>query len=93
MDLLQREGCVLRSTFPAPSLEPDLSARHLVTPLFRKYPVPPQASPILGVEFSGIVEDAGRTGGKWTDGTEVFGLAYGVSFSFLACCAAGTLSG
>jgi NADPH:quinone reductase-like Zn-dependent oxidoreductase len=59
-----------------------------------KYPLPPQASKdILGVEFSGVVEDAGQQGDgaqekagkasvdKWAKGDEVFGLAYGVSLS------------
>lgn len=57
-----------------------------------KYPLPPQASKdILGVEFSGTIEDAGQQSegaeqeagkasvDRWSKGDEVFGLAYGVS--------------
>lgn len=44
-----------------------------------RYPVPPQAGPILGVEFSGIVSQIGETteAGGWVIGDEVFGLTYG----------------
>ena len=43
-----------------------------------KYNAPPQAGPILGVEFSGHIEelDPGAKGG-FKVGDEVFGLAYG----------------
>ena len=42
------------------------------------YPVPPQASKILGVEFSGIIESFGTTPeSSFRVGDEVFGLAYG----------------
>ncbi len=43
------------------------------------YPVPPQASKILGVEFSGVVEAVGAhdEGGEYKVGDEVFGIAYG----------------
>ncbi|CAG8729497.1 9438_t:CDS:2 [Acaulospora colombiana] len=44
-----------------------------------QYPVPPGASQILGVEFSGIVEELGPDTGKWKVGDEVLGLATGVS--------------
>lgn len=45
-----------------------------------KYPLPPQASKtIMGVEFSGIVTKLGEGTGKFKEGDEVFGLAYGVS--------------
>jgi NADPH:quinone reductase-like Zn-dependent oxidoreductase len=47
-----------------------------------KYPVPPQASPILGVEFSGTIEslaDGVKEGFKVGD--EVFGLAYGGAYA------------
>lgn len=43
-----------------------------------QYPVPPQASKILGVEFSGIIESFGDEAEKaFKVGDEVFGLAYG----------------
>ncbi|KAM3065824.1 hypothetical protein ACMFMF_010753 [Clarireedia jacksonii] len=45
-----------------------------------KYNVPPQAGKILGVEFSGVIEELGE--GDVADfhvGDEVFGLAYGAS--------------
>jgi NADPH:quinone reductase-like Zn-dependent oxidoreductase len=43
-----------------------------------KYNVPPQAGPILGVEFSGHIEELGPgAGGEFKVGDEVFGLAYG----------------
>lgn len=47
------------------------------------YPVPPQAGPILGVEFSGIVAQIGETteAGGWAIGDEVFGLTYGGLYS------------
>ena len=42
------------------------------------YPVPPQAGPILGVEFSGTIEGFGNEPERWfKEGDEVFGLAYG----------------
>jgi len=47
-----------------------------------KYPLPPQAGPILGVEFSGVVETLGpgcKDGFK--PGDEVFGLAYGGAYA------------
>lgn len=43
-----------------------------------KYNVPPQAGKILGVEFSGVVEDLGEgDASDFKSGDEVFGLAYG----------------
>lgn len=45
------------------------------------YPVPAGASPILGVEFSGTVEEVGSQAGEWKAGDEVLGLASGVSTS------------
>jgi len=42
-----------------------------------KYPVPAGASKILGVEFSGVIEEVGKEAGEWKAGDEVFGLAYG----------------
>jgi hypothetical protein len=46
------------------------------------YPVPPQASPILGVEFSGTIDSLGE-GCKdgFSIGDEVFGLAYGGAYA------------
>ncbi|KUJ11923.1 quinone oxidoreductase putative [Mollisia scopiformis] len=46
------------------------------------YPVPPQAGPILGVEFSGHIETLGE-GCKdgFKAGDEVFGLAYGGAYA------------
>jgi NADPH:quinone reductase-like Zn-dependent oxidoreductase len=48
------------------------------------YPVPPGASKILGVEFSGtITELSAEGGGKegFKEGDEVFGLAYGGAYA------------
>lgn len=46
-----------------------------------KYPLPPQAGPILGVEFSGTIEEFGEDAEKsFKIGDEVFGLAYGGMF-------------
>ncbi|CAG8147128.1 unnamed protein product [Penicillium olsonii] len=47
------------------------------------YPVPPQAGPILGVEFSGTVSEIGGTTdpGDWRVDDEVFGLAYGGAYA------------
>ncbi|EKD13870.1 uncharacterized protein L3040_005514 [Drepanopeziza brunnea f. sp. 'multigermtubi'] len=47
-----------------------------------KYPLPPQAGPILGVEFSGTVESLAE-GCKdgFKVGDEVFGLAYGGAYA------------
>jgi NADPH:quinone reductase-like Zn-dependent oxidoreductase len=43
-----------------------------------KYPLPPQAGPIMGVEFSGTIEEFGEDAEKgFKIGDEVFGLAYG----------------
>ncbi|CAE6469015.1 unnamed protein product, partial [Rhizoctonia solani] len=43
------------------------------------YPVPPGASDILGVEFSGTIEELGSEVSGFEVGQEVIGLAYGVS--------------
>ena len=43
-----------------------------------KYPLPPGASTILGVEFSGHVAEVGQGVTQWKEGDEVFGLASGV---------------
>jgi len=48
------------------------------------YPVPPGASKILGVEFSGIITELSEEGGGKEDfkkGDEVFGLAYGGAYA------------
>ncbi|KAM4057658.1 zinc-binding dehydrogenase [Hirsutella rhossiliensis] len=46
------------------------------------YPVPPQAPPTLGVEFSGVVEALGAGDhGDFHVGAEVFGLAYGGAYA------------
>jgi len=46
------------------------------------YPVPPQAGPILGVEFSGTIESLGEgTKDGFKKGDEVFGLAYGGAYA------------
>jgi len=48
------------------------------------YPVPPGASKILGVEFSGTIEELGADGGGregFKTGDEVFGLAYGGAYA------------
>ncbi|KAJ5772724.1 hypothetical protein N7520_003253 [Penicillium odoratum] len=48
-----------------------------------RYPVPPHAGPILGVEFSGVIARIGETAdsGGWAIGDEVFGLAYGGAYA------------
>lgn len=49
-----------------------------------KYPLPPQASKtIMGVEFSGVVEQVGEGAQGYKQGDEVFGLAFGVRFGFV----------
>jgi NADPH:quinone reductase-like Zn-dependent oxidoreductase len=46
------------------------------------YPLPPQAGPILGVEFSGTIEGFGEDAEKgFKIGDEVFGLAYGGAYA------------
>jgi len=50
-----------------------------------KYPVPPQAGPILGVEFSGSIESFGDVDdndqGGFNKGEAVFGLAYSGAYA------------
>lgn len=50
-----------------------------------KYPLPPQAGPIMGVEFSGTIVSFGSAdhGGEkdLKEGDEVFGLAYGGAYA------------
>ena len=50
-----------------------------------RYPLPPQAGPILGVEFSGVIACLGDTqqGESWNIGDEVFGLVYGGCIHFI----------
>ncbi|EPQ29611.1 uncharacterized protein PFL1_02830 [Pseudozyma flocculosa PF-1] len=45
------------------------------------YPLPPGASPILGVEFSGTVVATKNTKTSWNVGQEVFGLATGGAYA------------
>ena len=46
------------------------------------YPVPPQAGPILGVEFAGTIESFGKDAERdFQIGDEVFGLAYGGAYA------------
>lgn len=45
------------------------------------YPLPPGASHILGVEFSGVVDGLGPGVTKWSPGDEVYGLVAGVWIS------------
>ncbi|KAI5807471.1 chaperonin 10-like protein [Peziza echinospora] len=47
-----------------------------------RYPVPPNVSTILGVEFSGVVESVGGGDSQgFKTGDEVFGLAYGGAYA------------
>jgi len=46
-----------------------------------KYPVPPGASQILGVEFSGHVVELGSGVSEWKTGDEVFGLTTGGAYA------------
>ncbi|ETI28145.1 hypothetical protein G647_00594 [Cladophialophora carrionii CBS 160.54] len=47
-----------------------------------KYPLPPQAGPIMGVEFSGTIESFGADPERgFNIGDEVFGLAYGGAYA------------
>lgn len=49
-----------------------------------QYPVPPGASKILGVEFSGTIAELSEEGGGkegFKEGDEVFGLAYGGAYA------------
>jgi len=57
-----------------------------------RYPVPPQAGKILGVEFSGTVEELGSgVDGKFSVGDEVFGLTYGGAYAEYVAVEVGTL--
>lgn len=53
-----------------------------------KYPVPPNVTRTLGLEFAGTIEEIGspsaaRAGdqGEWKEGDEVFGLCYGGAYA------------
>jgi NADPH:quinone reductase-like Zn-dependent oxidoreductase len=47
-----------------------------------EYNVPPQAGPILGVEFAGVIEELGKGNvSGFNVGDEVFGLAYGGAYA------------
>lgn len=47
-----------------------------------QYPVPPQISSTLGVEFSGVIEElADQSEGSFHKGDAVFGLAYGGAYA------------
>ncbi|KAI1786870.1 quinone oxidoreductase [Ganoderma leucocontextum] len=46
-----------------------------------KYPLPPGASTILGVEFSGHIEQVGEGVSEWKEGDEVLGLAAGGAYA------------
>jgi NADPH2:quinone reductase len=57
-----------------------------------KYPTPPQAGPILGVECSGIaVEVSAEATDRFAVGDEVFGLTYGGAYAEYVAVQAGTL--
>ncbi|KAL1953524.1 hypothetical protein VTO42DRAFT_2622 [Malbranchea cinnamomea] len=62
------------------------------------YPPPPGASTILGLEFSGVIEevgkdanDEGKNDGDWKVGDEVFGLLYGGGYAEYVVANKGTL--
>jgi NADPH:quinone reductase-like Zn-dependent oxidoreductase len=57
-----------------------------------KYPVPPQAGLILGVECSGIAVEVGaEAADRFAVGDEVFGLTYGGVYAEYVAVQAGTL--
>jgi len=57
------------------------------------YPLPPGVSTIIGVEFSGIVKEAGElASGSWKAGDEVFGLAFGGAYAELIVVDSGMLT-
>lgn len=57
-----------------------------------RYPVPPQAGPILGVEFSGIVSQVSTEASeRFAKGDEVFGLTYGGAYAEYVAVQAATL--
>ena len=57
-----------------------------------KYPTPPQAGPVLGVECSGIaIEVSAEAADRFAVGDEVFGLTYGGAYAEYVAVQAGTL--
>ena len=54
------------------------------------YPLPPGASTILGVEFSGTIEQSATD--KWKHGDEVFGLAFGGAYAEYIAVAEGMIT-
>lgn len=64
-----------------------MSTRQLTT---LSDPLPPGTTEILGVEFSGTIEDAGST--QWQKGDEVFGLTYGGAYAQLVAVAGAMLT-
>ncbi|KAJ2161071.1 hypothetical protein GGF46_001742 [Coemansia sp. RSA 552] len=46
-----------------------------------KYPLPPAAGPILGVEMAGVVAAVGEDTSKFSVGDSVFGLMYGGAYA------------
>ncbi|SCV74048.1 BQ2448_6480 [Microbotryum intermedium] len=54
------------------------------------YPLPPGVTDILGVEFSGVVEES--AGAKFNKGDAVFGLAYGGAYAEYICVHEGMVS-
>ncbi|KAF8558275.1 quinone oxidoreductase putative [Imleria badia] len=55
------------------------------------YPPPPGASQILGVEFSGVVQELGHGVTKWSLGDEVYGLVGGGAYAEYVVCNQGLL--
>ncbi|OYD07365.1 NAD(P)H-quinone oxidoreductase [Paludifilum halophilum] len=75
---------------PAPKLTDDeLLIRVKATALNRadiaqregKYPPPPGASPLLGLEMAGVVEEVGANCSGWSKGDPVFGLLPGGGYA------------
>ncbi|CAE7060456.1 unnamed protein product [Rhizoctonia solani] len=56
-----------------------------------RYPLPPGASDILGVEFSGTIEELGSDVSGLEVGQEVIGLAYGGAYAEYITLAAGNI--
>ena len=46
-----------------------------------KYPPPPGASPILGLEIAGVIEEIGNEVTKWQRGNKIFGLVPGGGYA------------
>ncbi|CCO36117.1 Quinone oxidoreductase PIG3 [Rhizoctonia solani AG-1 IB] len=56
-----------------------------------EYPLPPGASDILGVKFSGTIEELGSEVSGFTVGQEVIGLAYGGAYAEYITLSAGNI--